>query len=374
MTRTGLTPLRVLRVRDEPEVVIVLRFSALGDVLLTSPAIAALRAAWPRTRIIYAVKERFTHLVANSPHVSEVVGLREGEGPWSYARRLQTAAGAAQSVAVLDLHGKIRSKLLRACLPPSWPRVVWHKRDLLETLPVKLGLKPHRASMLFADRYHAAVEQLVGRTLPRGELRAFLGADDAARARELLGRAGIDLARPLLGMSPGANWETKRWPAEQYAQLARRALDAGMQVVIQGSDLERELVQRVVRAAGEGKHTDGRVLRAIDLAGQLDLALLGGVVSLCTAFVANDSGPMHLSRALGIPTLALFGSTDPRMFSWTGHRVLFKSELACAPCSFFGRRRCPRGHFRCMRELSVDEAWSALQELLQGGAPAPLSA
>ena len=80
-------------------------------------------------------------------------------------------------------------------------------------------------------------------------------------------------------------------------------------------------------------------------------------------FVANDSGPMHLARALGVPTLALFGSTDPGMFDFTGHHVLF-AGVPCSPCSFFGRRRCPRGHFRCMLDLDVDCAWAALEPLL----------
>ena len=167
--------------REEPDAVVVLRFSALGDVLLTAPAIDALHQAWPRARIVYAVKERFTHLVAHNPNVAQVMPLRAGEGPWSFAQRLRESL-EGQRVVVLDLHGKIRSRLLRALLPRDWPRVVWHKRDLAQTIPVKLGMKPARASMLFADRYHLAVEKLAGRALPKGELRAFLGPGDRARA------------------------------------------------------------------------------------------------------------------------------------------------------------------------------------------------
>ena len=128
--------------------VLVLRFSAVGDVVLTAPAISALRAAWPEARIVYAVKQRLAHLVEHNPDVDEVIGLREGEGPLAYARRLR----ATQPSAVLDLHGKIRSRILRALLP-GVPKVVWHKRDFRDTLPVKLALRPYHASMLFADRH-----------------------------------------------------------------------------------------------------------------------------------------------------------------------------------------------------------------------------
>ena len=99
--------------------VLVLRFSAVGDVVLTAPAIAALRAAWPDARIVYAIKERLAHLVEHNPHVDQVIALRNGEGPLSYARRLRET----RPTAVLDLHGKIRSRILRALLPGVQPRV-----------------------------------------------------------------------------------------------------------------------------------------------------------------------------------------------------------------------------------------------------------
>jgi heptosyltransferase-2 len=263
---------------------------------------------------------------------------------------------------VLDLHGKIRSKILRA-LMPGVRKVVWHKRDFRDTLPVKLGLRPYHASMLFADRYHAAVEQVVGRDLPRGKLRYFLGPEDVAEADRAMRAAGLDPARPLLGLSPGANWETKRWPVERFAGLARRALAQGVQVAVQGSASEAPLGALVAQLAPG----------TVDLCGKLDLRGLGGFISRCAAFAANDSGPMHMARALGVPTLALFGSTDPGMFEFTGHRLLF-AGVECAPCSFFGRRRCPRGHFRCMLDLDEDRAWSALQPLLRAGRLPLLSA
>ncbi len=338
--------------------VLVLRFSAVGDVVLTAPALDALRAAWPDARIVYAVKQRLAHLVEHNPNVDEVIALRDGEGPLAYARRLR----AARPSAVLDLHGKIRSRILRALLP-GVRKVVWHKRDFRDTLPVKLALRPYHASMLFADRYHAAVEELVGATLPKGRLQYFLGPGDRAAAGEALRAAGLDPARPLLGLSPGANWATKRWPVERFAGLARRALARGYQVSVQGSAAEAPFGREVARLAPG----------TADLSGELDLPALGGFIAGCAAFVANDSGPMHIARALGVPTLAFFGSTDPGMFDFRGHEALF-AGVPCAPCSFFGRRRCPRGHFRCMLDLDEERAWGALEPLLSAGLLPLLSA
>ena len=86
-------------------------------------------------------------------------------------------------------------------------------------------------------------------------------------------------------------------------------------------------------------------------------------------FVANDSGPMHMARALGVPTVALFGSTDPGQFDFTGHAALFVG-LTCSPCSLYGKRRCPLGHFRCMRELGVDRVYAAARALAAAPRPA----
>lgn len=331
-----------------PASVLVLRFSAVGDILLASPAIEALHRAWPETKILYAVKAEFADLVRQDPFVSDVVAIGKGESAFSLAKRL----AALKPGAILDLHSNNRSRWLRMLLPRGIPRVTWTKRPWTDNVPVRLALRPYSAQMHIAARYHAAVERLVGRTLPRGTLRYAVAANDAAAADRALVEAGVDLARPILGMSPGANWETKRWPIERYADLARRARESGMQVVVTGSPAESPLGDAIPGAT--------------NLCGKVSLAGLGGVIQRCTAFVANDSGPMHMARALGVPTLAFFGTTDPKQFVFDGHAVLF-AATECAPCHFYGRRKCPKGHFRCMLDLTPDMAWSALTPLVRRG-------
>jgi len=334
-----------------PRRVLVLRFSSVGDLILTSPAIEALHRAWPDTEIIFAVREGYEGLVAHSPYVHELAVLRRGEGVLSFARRLR-ALGAD---ALLDIHNTPRCRALRLLLPAP-RRSVWAKRDWRDTVAVKLGLRPWRAGIWLSDRYHRAVEALVGRPLPRGRLRHWLGPDDAARGREALSAAGVDPDAPIVGMSPGAAWATKRWPVGSFAAVAREALARGHQVVISGGPDERALCQQMIDAAPG----------AVFVHAKLDV--WGGIISHCRAFVANDSGPMHMARGLGVPTLAVFGSTDGEQFDLRGHARL-ASSLPCAPCHFYGRRRCPRLHFRCMRELTPEAGWGLLEPLLAPGPP-----
>ena len=337
---------------DAPKTVLLLRFSSAGDIVLASPAVEALRKAWPDTKIVYAVKSAYADLVRHNPFVSEVIATDPKTDSF---RSFLARCKAAKPDAILDLHAKMRSRMVRWFMPRRIRRVVWNKRPVEDNLPVRLALRPYRAAMYISDRYHAAVEELVGRPLPHGELRHFMGPEDQAIADAALVAAGLDPKAPTLGMSPGANWETKRWPADRFATLARRAADQGMQVVVTGSADEARL----------GDAALAGIARSANLAGKLPLKALGGVISRCTAFVANDSGPMHMARALGVPTLTFFGSTDPNQFQFDGHKVLF-AGVECSPCHFYGRRRCPKGHFRCMLDLDVERAWQVLARLLEG--------
>lgn len=342
-----------------PESVVVLRFSSAGDVLLTAPAIEALKTAWPRTRVRFVVKPAFAPLVRHNPNVDEVIEVGKGESARALAARIARGEGGVG--AVLDLHSGTRSATTRLFLPRGVPRVVWTKRPLGDAIAVRLRLRPYRAAMTIADRYHAAVERLVGRALPKGALRLWVGEDDRAAGDAALVAAGVDLARPILTLSPGANWFTKRWPADRYVVLADRARESGAQVVATGSADEAPIIEEVRRAAPH----------VVSLAGRLTLGSLGGVLLRSAAVAANDSGPMHMARALGVPTLAFFGSTDPRQFDFTGHAVLF-AGADCSPCSFYGLPRCPKGHFRCMLDLTAESAWSSLAPLLTRGRLPPV--
>ena len=339
-----------------PRCVAVLRFSSLGDILLTTAALQALAHAWPQTRIVYVTHAHFAPLVAHHPAVHAVVGLERGESVWQLRQRLKNLGVDA----VLDLHGKLRGALLRASLPGG-RRAVWNKRAWQQTWAVRLGGARYQASMTIAARYHAAVERLVGRPLLPGSLRYEATPAQREHAENKLMAGGWVPPAPLVGLAPGAMWGTKRWPTERFAALARQVMAQGSQVVLTGSGEEAALCQAVLAAAPG----------AINLGGGLDLETLGGVIALCSAFVANDSGPMHMARALGVPTLTFFGSTDPGQFDFSGHALMY-AALECSPCSFHGLAQCPRGHLRCLRSLEVEDAWSALKNLLSQGRAAPV--
>jgi heptosyltransferase-2 len=188
-----------------------------------------------------------------------------------------------------------------------------------------------------------------------------VGDDEVVRGRELLTASGLDEARPIACLAPGSNWVTKRWFADGFGGIGRRMLAMGISVVVVGTAREADLCGTVASLAGTG---------AVSLAGRLSVRELAAVLERCLVTVANDSGPAHLAAAVGSPVVAVFGPTSPASgLVPIGEevRIVEHPDLDCRPCSRHGPRVCPLGHFRCMREVGVDDVWAAVEPVLSGG-------
>ncbi|MCZ6753619.1 MAG: glycosyltransferase family 9 protein, partial [Acidobacteria bacterium] len=161
----------------------------------------------------------------------------------------------------------------------------------------------------------------------------------------------------LVGISPGASFGTaKRWPAERFAELARRLNEQwGAISIFFGSPEERPLVESILPKAGKA---------ALSLAGKTSLTEFIRLVQGCDLYVTNDTGTMHVVAALGVPTLAIFGPTDEQGTRPLGPRVeLLVGTAECHPCKL---RHCPIDH-RCMTSISVEDVLHAAQSCLPQG-------
>jgi heptosyltransferase-2 len=338
-----------------PSCVAILRFSAAGDVMLVAPAIDALAAAWPTARLVMVTHARLAPLLDGHPRLHAVVGRAPHEGVWALSRRL----AVHRIEAVCDLHGSWRSRALSALLRPR-RAVRWRKRTLKETLGLRLGHGRYWPARSMEARLHDAVCTLVGQALPRPALVHHARPEDLMRGAAIVAACALVPHAPVVALLPGAAWATKRWPTAHFAAVARALLAEGVQVLAVGSAAEQPLTSAIA-AAAPGVH---------DLGGQAGLGALAGVLRRCDAVLAGDTGPMHMARGLGVPTVALFGSTPPTQFELAPAAALF-AGVDCSPCSVYGRAACPRGHLRCLTELSVPAALAALRAQLQRSVPLP---
>ena len=181
--------------------------------------------------------------------------------------------------------------------------------------------------------------------------RLYPGIIERAQVDAVLGPAAA--GAPLIALAPGSVWATKRWP--YFHDLARELVArTDAQIVVVGGEADRALALEIVGA------TKGQ---AIDATGRLSLLASADLIGRSAVLVTNDSSPLHLASAMNTPTVAVFGPTVPEFgFGPLAERAVIvgHTELACRPCDKHGPRRCPLGHWRCMREMTPDLVMTAV--------------
>lgn len=329
----------------------VLRLSSLGDVVLTLPVVHALSAAFPQARITYWVKEEFADVVRHDPAIAHVRELERD------ARRIEDLVSMSAELEscdlIVDLHGSLRSRVLTLRQKGRVLRVRNQRLLRSRWVHARWSAPPQVPHAL--ERYARAVAPagVAVTGVPRIEL---LGEHEAW-AKEW--RERTFGTAPVVGFCPAARHATKRWPEEHWLALRDLASAAGFAVVAFSLPREREHFPKLAAAlsgAAGGWCVEPLARQA---------ALLGGM----RAVVSGDTGLMHVGAARGARVVALFGSTSPVLGfapSGEGHAVLCRNE-PCQPCTLHGRESCPKGHFRCMRNLGPDEVFAALLE--RAGAP-----
>jgi heptosyltransferase II len=167
------------------------------------------------------------------------------------------------------------------------------------------------------------------------------------------------LNNKIIGVNPGSIWNTKRWPIEKYAELIKRLVDSKYKVIVFGDKSDKD-VNLFIKSNFEN---NSEVLNLIE---KTNIKQLIGFMRKLNVYVTNDSGPMHIAAALGIPLTAIFGATTKGLgfFPYTTKGIVVEKDLKCRPCGKHGGRICPRGHFKCMRDINVDEVLDSVKQLI----------
>jgi heptosyltransferase-2 len=331
-----------------PRALLVRAPNWLGDAVMATPTLAALRAGLPGSRITVLARPGVADVLAGHPAIDELMvddhrGAHAGVGGrW----RLASAIRDRGFDAALLLTNSFGSALL-AALARVPVRVGYRTDGRGPLLTRALALPPKPLPHM--TRYYLDLAAPWGVTGdPRAVSLVVTRAErDAAEHR--LAEWGLGPENRVVGVNPGAAYgSAKRWPAERFAAVAARLVGEGAAVVVLGGASERELGEVVV--AGLGR-------RAVNAAGLTSVREAMAVMACCRHLVTNDSGPMHLAAALGVPVTAVFGPTIPGATSPVGERVaIVQRPVDCAPCRY---RECPIDH-RCMTAVGVDEVYHAV--------------
>jgi lipopolysaccharide heptosyltransferase II len=325
--------------------VLLVRFSSIGDVLLTTPLVRTLRARHPDAEIVFVTKQAMAPLVADNPHLSSVVTLAPGESVRELARRLE----ALHPTRGLDLHGSLRSAALRFLV-----RCPWHgysKRKLARGMLVSTKIDLYFRRIPVAERYFEAARGLDVRP-DGGPPQFYLAAAARERAAQWLGERGLD-ARPLAVLAPGAAHFTKRWPQERWLALAQRLRDRGYVLVAVGGPEDRAAAETLVPLVENA-------------AGVFTLQETGAALARARVAITGDTGVMHMATGVGTPVVALFGPTVEQFgfFPYRAKATVLERRLDCRPCTPMGGPSCPMGHHRCLRDIEPDEVAAAAEALV----------
>lgn len=325
-----------------PQRIAVVQTAFLGDVVFTSPLVAALTRAWPGCEVIFVATPRASPIAACIPGVSRVVPFDKRKDDRGLAGIARVARALGRPDLVLVPHPSPRSTLLAK----------------LSGAPRRVGYASWHGRLFCTDTVpERKKEPFVQRML---DLLAPLGLTGSTRLQLAPPPAEFEAAASILGAGRhvglviGSEWETKRWPVEHWASLADRLHARGVRAVLLGAPNERELAGQILARI--------RSAAPLDLVGNSVLESLG-ILGRLSAVVGGDSGLLHASRAMGIPTVLLFGPTDPGVHFMEAHARALRLGLECQPCHAHGPRVCPLGHHDCMRKLDVDRVDAVLRGL-----------
>ncbi|WFS62856.1 lipopolysaccharide heptosyltransferase II [Pseudodesulfovibrio thermohalotolerans] len=329
----------------------------LGDAVLTLPLLRALKDRYPDAEIHFFVRAGVEPVFTGQPEIARVrpFAKRGAQKSLKAAVRIGRDFGREGFDLWISAHASLRSAVVARATGISRRigyRAPWYNRfAYTETVDRRFD------ELAEIERLMELVRPL-GIDGPAPEARLVLPSG-AMRAAERI-RGGIDADRPVLGIHPGSTWPTKCWPEEYFSEIVRRASDGGAHVLVFAGPGEEEVAERIIDGAEVAPH------HVTNLAGKLSLPKLAACLGKLDAYLTNDSGPMHLAWTQDVPLVALFGPTVESLgfFPRGANSTVLETELNCRPCGLHGPRKCPKGHFRCMKELTPDRVWSELRKKL----------
>ncbi len=346
-----------------PENILIVKLSAIGDVIHTLPVLNALRDHYPQARITWLVEEAAAGLLKGHPALDRVLVSRRkhwlkglaGPGRVRHARHAIAFLKELRDTRydmILDFQAALKGSLLIA-LARGARKIGFGK-----------GLEHQEHSYLFLNEKVPAVDMEIHALtrglmlleeigIPASRIIYNLPVSDRHRdeINQMLDAAGIGRRAKLVAINPVAQWKTKLWDNAKFAALADQLIERyDVPVVFSGGPADRPIIAAI---SAKMRH------RALDFTGQTSLMGLAALYERSVLLVSTDTGPMHLGAAVGIPVVALFGPTAP----WRtgpfgeGHRIV-RSDCSCAPCF---QRRCETMH--CMEGITVVKVVDVIEQL-----------
>lgn len=341
--------------------ILIVKMSAIGDVIHTLPAVNALREHFPNARITWLVEEAASGIVECHQAVDRVlISRRERwiKGLWGplclqsmkdalcFVKELRDTAYDI----VIDFQGLMKSAVMVG-LCRGTRKIGYNKTREISYIVLDQRIPPYDMEKHAVLRYLNLVKHLKVDTR-QIDFKIPFGEKEKSHVRSMLRQRGWD-RQCVVAINPVAKWKTKLWDAGNFSRLSEMLIEhLGCFVVFTGSKTDKKETTKIIPKLYN---------ECADFSGETDLKQLGALYDMSKCVVSTDTGPMHLAAAVGTPVVALFGPTAPWRTGPFGHgHVVLRADLACSPCF---RRKCDS--VVCMKHISVEQVFDAVGRIMK---------
>ncbi|TFB10467.1 lipopolysaccharide heptosyltransferase II [Candidatus Marinimicrobia bacterium MT.SAG.2] len=334
---------------QEKKRVLILQTAFLGDVVLATPMAESIKNLHPEWEVDFLTTPESAALLENNPNISRILTYDKNKserGVKGFLSKISEIEAGAYDIALIP-HRSIRSAaLVRFAGIPQ--RVGFDKSAgyFLFTERVKYENELHEV-----ERNLKLVESL-NLSVSKVKPRLYPSSNDLKKSEKILKSSAKLKNRPIIAIAPGSIWPTKRWPIDNYIELAGMLVKDGFGVVVLGGEKDKALFKKI---SMEGVEV---------FAGTTTLLESAALLKKCEALVTNDSAPLHFAVAVDTPVVAIFGATAPKFgfYPYNSDDIVIERELPCRPCAIHGGMKCPIGTFECMLDIGAEEVFNNVKK------------
>lgn len=332
---------------------LIIRFSSIGDIILTTPLIRCLRHAYPGSQIDYLVKKEFAAVLTQNPYLSNIIPF-DKTGRKKELMKTRKLVKENQYTHIIDIQRNIRSLAVSAGSGAVVSR--FSKKIIARDLLIRFGINIYREIKPVYLRYFESVAKL-GVSYDGKGTEVFPPDPELQKAEEILNQNNL-AGKPLLAVAPGAQWENKRWTPEGFATAADTyCRQSGSKTILIGGPGDVEICRKVKSLMQSD---------SLNLAGKLSLMGSAALLGKTEMVFTNDTGMLHMAQAMKTKVVAVFGPTTAELgfYPMTENSRVAETEISCRPCTQKGLHHCPKKHFRCMNDTKPEQVSELAMELV----------
>ncbi|MBI5207137.1 MAG: lipopolysaccharide heptosyltransferase II [Candidatus Firestonebacteria bacterium] len=329
--------------------ILIIRFSSIGDIILTTPMIRFIKQKFPEARIDFITREYFSNLIEYHPMINQVFTISSG----SFLELMSCVSKLKNNNydLIIDLHSNLRSFIIKQLLFNC--KKITYKKDIFKRILLtefKINLFKNKTHVV--ERYFKTLS-LIDKSiksfshLPLPEIYSTPQIEN--KIKLWLNNLKLEKNEILIGFNPGAKYFTKRWPIDKFIELGHQLKKQfNIRIIIFGGNSDIDVVSEIADGIGE---------KAVSACEELNLLETFELLKHLRFLITGDTGIMHLAKSANIPVIAIFGPTVLEFGFWPYGKddVIIEKNLHCRPCSLHGTQECPINTHKCMEDITSNE-------------------